>query len=108
MYLKDKERSPVPLTPGSLSKMDTVNEVCLLQDQLADTDRDPFNGNRFVWLHRVTGRLITAPRCRPGRSPDPLAGKAKCAASPGSAGARAPQILRVAADGLFSELLLSY
>lgn len=82
MCLKDKERSPVPLTPGSLSKMDTVNEVCLLQSKLPDTDRDPFNGNRFVWLHQVTQRLITALRCRPGRSPDPLASKAKCAAGP--------------------------
>ena len=51
---KDKERSPIPLTPGSLSKMDTVNEVCLVQNKFSDTDRDPFNGNKFVWLYQVT------------------------------------------------------
>lgn len=35
-------------------KMDTVNEVCLVQHKFSDTDRDPFNGNKFVWLYQVT------------------------------------------------------
>lgn len=54
LYVKDKERSTVSPTPSSLSKMDTVNEVCLVQHKFSDTDRDPFNGNKFVWLYQVT------------------------------------------------------
>lgn len=33
-------------------KVDTVNEVCLVENKLADTDRDAFNGNQFVWLYQ--------------------------------------------------------
>lgn len=95
VYLKDKERSPVPLTPGSLSKMDTVNEVCLLQNKLPDTDRDPFNGKQICLASPGYLAINNSPEVPVRRSPALLASKAKRAG--------APQIPCTTANGLFSD-----